>query len=73
MGDAIFVKDDQSKLILVNNSFCDLFGLPRKDIIGKTLAEHVSDEERESFLKIDKEVIANGVENISEETLTRIK
>ena len=70
MGDAIFVKDDQSKLILVNNSFCDLFGLPRKDIIGKTLAEHVSDEERESFLKIDKEVIANGVENISEETLT---
>ena len=70
MGDAIFVKDEQSKLILVNDSFCELFGLSREEIIGKTLAEHVSDEERELFLQIDRQVLADGIENINEETLT---
>lgn len=70
MGDAIFIKDDQSRLLLVNNSFCELFGLTREEIIGKTLTEHVTQEERESFLKIDREVVANGVEIINEETLT---
>ena len=70
MGDAIFVKDEHSKLILVNDSFCELFGLSREEIIGRTLAEQVSDEERELFLQIDRQVLADGIENINEETLT---
>ena len=45
MGDAVFVKDDQSKLLLVNNAFCEMFGLPRAAIIGKTLAEDVPPDE----------------------------
>lgn len=70
MGDSIFVKDAQSRLLLVNNAFCELFNLSRTEIIGKTLAENVPADERESFLKIDKAVIAEGLENINEETLT---
>ena len=70
MGDSVFVKDDQSRLLLVNDSFCTIFGLPRSEILGKTLAEHVPPEERERFLKIDQEVIENGLEKINEETLT---
>lgn len=70
MGDSIFVKDAQSRLLLVNNAFCELFNLSRTEIIGKTLAENVPADERESFLKIDKAVIAEGIENINEETLT---
>jgi len=70
IGDPIFVKDDQSRLLTVNKAFCELFGLKRADIIGKTLAEDVSPGERESFLKIDKEVLSHGVESINEETLT---
>ncbi|GAB3005510.1 hypothetical protein GCM10027284_24110 [Cyclobacterium sediminis] len=70
MGDSVFVKDDQSRLLLVNDAFCKLFQLSRNEIIGKTLAENVPIEERESFLKIDKAVINEGVENINEETLT---
>jgi PAS domain S-box-containing protein len=70
IGDPIFVKDEQSKLLFVNDAFCEIFGLSRVDALGKTLAEFVAAEERESFLKIDKQVLASGIENINEETLT---
>ena len=70
MGDAVFVKDDQSRLILVNDAFCKMLNLDRSAMIGKTLAEEVTPEERESFLRIDKEVIQTGKENINEETIT---
>jgi PAS domain S-box-containing protein len=70
IGDPVFIKDDQSRLILVNDAFCTLFDLTRKNIIGKTLAEDVPPDERESFLRIDNEVLATGQENINEESLT---
>ena len=70
ISDPVFIKDDQSSLLIVNDAFCKLFGLSRVDIIGKTLAEHIPPEEQEIFLKIDKEVIADGVGNINEESLT---
>lgn len=70
MGDAVFVKDNGSRLLLVNDAFCNLFDLPRTKIIGKTLAENVSPDERESFLRIDKQVLLDGIDNINEEPLT---
>ncbi|MCK0134764.1 PAS domain-containing sensor histidine kinase [Arenibacter sp. S6351L] len=70
MGDAVFVKDNGSRLLLVNDAFCNLFNLPRTKIIGKTLAENVPPEERENFLRIDKQVLSDGIENINEEPLT---
>lgn len=70
IGDPFFVKNDKSKLVYVNDAFCDLFLLKREDILGKTLAEDVPQNERESFLSIDRQVIETGIENINEETLT---
>ena len=70
MGDAVFVKNDQSELVLVNDAFCEIFKLSRDQIIGKTLAENVPPDEREVFLRIDKEVLSSGIENINEESLT---
>ncbi len=70
MGDPVFVKDNQSRLLLVNDAFCTIFDLSRADIIGKTLTEDVSPDERESFLRIDKQVLTDGLENINEESLT---
>ncbi len=70
IGDPVFVKDDQSRLLLVNDSFCNLFKLTKTEIIGKTLVDEVESDERKNFLKIDKQVIANGQENINEELLT---
>ena len=70
MGDSVFVKDAESKMVLVNDAFCKMMGLPREEMIGKTLAEEVTPEERESFLRIDWQVLADGVENINEEEMT---
>ena len=70
IGDPVFVKDEQSCLLLVNDAFCKIFNLSRSNIIGKTLAEDVPPDQRESFLRIDREVIATGIENINEEMLT---
>lgn len=70
IGDPVFVKDKHSRLLIVNDAFLKMLGRSRPDAIGKTLAEVVPADERESFLKIDKEVIANGKENINEETFT---
>lgn len=70
IGDPLFVKDDQSRLIIVNEAFCKIFNLSKEDIMSKTLAEEVPEAEQELFLKVDREVIATGVENVNEETLT---
>lgn len=69
-GDPMFVKDNECRLIVVNDAFCSIFGLSRKDIIGKTLAEKVSPKEREHFLSIDRQVLRDGKENLCEENLT---
>lgn len=70
VGDPIFVKDEQSRLLLVNDAFCDIFNLSKENIIGKTLAEDVTTEEMEMFLRIDKQVLSTGEETINEESLT---
>ena len=70
MGDPVFVKDDQSRLLLVNDAFCTIFNLSREEIIGKTLVEEVTQAEQESFLRIDNQVLLDGKENIQEESLT---
>jgi PAS domain S-box-containing protein len=70
IGDPVFVKNDKSEMILVNDALCALFNMTRAEILGKTLAENVPIEERESFLRIDKQVILTGIENINEEALT---
>ncbi|WP_396596777.1 PAS domain-containing protein [Dokdonia sp. R86516] len=71
IGDPVFVKDDQSRLLIVNNAFCTLYGFEREDIIGKTLEERFSYVERKDFLNIDKQLVKDGRENITEKTLIK--
>ena len=70
IGDPVFVKDDQSRLVIVNDALCEFFGYNREDIIGKTLAEVPSYANRVDFLKIDRQLIHDGIESINEESLT---
>ncbi|WP_027076667.1 PAS domain-containing protein [Maribacter antarcticus] len=60
IGDSLFVKDENSILTLVNDAFCTLFDLDRANILGKTLAEDISPEEMDGFLKIDRQVLKTG-------------
>ena len=70
MGDPLFVKDHDSKLVLVNDAFCEFLHTTREKVIGNTMANHVSSEEQEAFLKIDRQVLFDGKENINEETIS---
>ena len=70
IGDLIFVKDEQYRILMVNDAFCDFFSLNRVDIIGTTMTENILPEELEGFFKIDKEVLSTGVENFREEEIT---
>lgn len=70
IGDPVFVKDDQSRMILVNDAFCSIFGRAREEILGKTLAEDVPEDQRRHFLGIDRHVLVHGCEDIREEQLT---
>jgi len=70
IGDPFFVKDEESRILIVNDAFCTLFDLEKEHILGKTLTEDVSLDEQYSFLKIDKHVLKTGQENITEESLT---
>jgi PAS domain S-box-containing protein len=70
IGAPVFVKDDQRRLMIVNDAFCKMFNLSRADIIGKMMADDVSIEERESILSTDKQVLDTGIENSSEWSFT---
>jgi PAS domain-containing protein len=50
IGDPVFLKDEQSKLLIVNDAFCVKIGRSKADSIGKTGG--VPPEEQESFLKL---------------------
>jgi len=70
IGDPVFVKDDQHRFTLVNDAFCSTLGLPRGEVIGKTLSEDLPPDEMEHFEKIDRQVLTDGQENLCEESLT---
>ncbi len=70
VGDPVFVKDAQSRILIANDAFCSLFETDRRDLIGKTLAENVEPQERQHFLRVDRQVIDDGQESSIEETLT---
>jgi PAS domain S-box-containing protein len=73
IGDPVFVKDDKSRMVLVNDSFCKLLGFPKNKIIGKTMAEDLPAKQMEGFLRIDKQVLSDGEENLNEEVITNAK
>ncbi|NRD22648.1 PAS domain S-box protein [Winogradskyella litoriviva] len=70
IGDPVFVKDEQSRMILVNDALCSIFSMSRENILGKTMAENVPMEERNRFLANDRHIIETGIENVNEETVS---
>ena len=70
VGDPIFVKDNDHRIILANRAFNEIFGLEEGAAIGKTLAEDVPEEERRHFLAIDRRVLDTGIPDVREETLS---
>lgn len=70
VGDPIFVKDNDHRIILANEAFYGMFGLDEAAVIGFTLAENVPADEREQFLAVDRRVLDTGLADLREESLT---
>ncbi len=65
----IFVRDAQSKYVLVNQAMADSFGLKIEEFIGRTIAEtHQNAEDAEKFAAEDVEILANN-KTVEEESL----
>ncbi len=59
--DPIFVKDSESRILLGNQSFINLYPeYMRDDIIGTTTVEDYNPEEAEAFLQEDRKAIEKG-------------
>ncbi len=70
IGDPIFVKDNNSVFVLVNDALAKILGIKKEVIIGKTLGESLPKDQMDHFLEVDREVLKTGKENTSEEPLT---
>jgi PAS domain S-box-containing protein len=66
----IFVKDEQHRLVVVNDAFCALLGRSRADIVGRTDFDFVPAEEARVFQAKDKVVLQTGTPDENEESLT---
>ncbi len=57
----IFAKDEQSKIVFANQAFIELYPVSKRDkIIDFTTVEDYPEEQRELFLKDDKEAFLKG-------------
>jgi PAS domain S-box-containing protein len=57
----IYLKDNNSVFLLVNQAVADIQRRPMDEIIGKTDFDFFSPEEASEFRKIEEEVIAKGI------------
>jgi PAS domain S-box-containing protein len=70
IADPIFVKDEQHRLVLVNDAECALAGCPREELLGKTDYDFFPKEQVDLFWRIDDQVLASGEPNVNEELIT---
>ena len=70
LADMVFVKDADHRWVLANDKFCELTGLGRTELIGKSDYDFFPKEEADVFWKMDDAVLHSGEENFSEERLT---
>jgi PAS domain S-box-containing protein len=57
----IFVKDEESRYLLVNRACAEAYGKSPEQMIGRRTSEIVSDpKQAEAFMKVDREVFAKG-------------
>ncbi|MFB2978770.1 PAS domain S-box protein [Microseira sp. BLCC-F43] len=67
--DAIFVKDLQSRHILLNSTTLELLGKSEAEALGKTTEELFPPHVADSLMQVDRRIISSGVGEMIEETI----
>jgi len=70
ISDPVFVKDENYRFVLLNESLCKLMNLKQEEILGKTDDDFFPKEQVEVFRKKDKLVLRTGNVDVNEETIT---
>jgi diguanylate cyclase (GGDEF)-like protein/PAS domain S-box-containing protein len=66
----VFVKDEESRFVLVNQAMCDIMGHTFEELIGRTDRDFVPAEEAEIYMARDRIVLETGEPNENEEPLS---
>jgi len=67
--DPIFVKDEQHRLVVVNDAECRLIGLKREDVLGKTDYDFFPKDQVDVFREYDDHVLRTNGSSENEETI----
>jgi two-component system, NtrC family, sensor kinase len=65
--DPIFVKDEEHRWVLANRAFCEMLGLEREQLIGKSDYDVSLKEHADVFWTQDELVLSTETENVNEE------
>ena len=69
LTEATVLKDDQRKLVFLNQKACELFGRRREDLIGRDVSFFTEQNQSARQRERDIEVLTSGIKNVSEEML----
>lgn len=67
---AVFVKDSDSRILVVNETMCRLVGRAYEDLVGRFDRDFVPAEQAAVFRAVDLEILATGEPNENEELIT---
>jgi len=70
VADPVLVKDDQHRLTLINQSYCNLLGFKKEQALGKTAYELFPKEEADKFHDADQAVLDTESEIVFEGHVT---
>jgi len=69
VADPIFVKNEQHRWVLLNDSFCSFIGYDRKELIAEVDHKFFPKEQSDIFWAKDEEILSTGKININTEII----
>jgi len=66
----VFIKDEEGRFVLVNQTMCALMGHSAEELIGRTDYDFVPKEQADVFSAKDRLVLQSGEANVNEELLS---
>ena len=70
ISDPLFVRDETHRWVYINDAACEVMGLPREALIGKTDYDLFLKSQADVFWKRDNLVLETGQPDIREEEIT---
>jgi two-component system, NtrC family, sensor kinase len=67
IGDPIFVKDRRHRFVFSNDANCTFIGLPREELIGNSLEDHLEKDSVNLIIEQEERVFRTGASDITTE------